>query len=404
MTDLLLANGFETGLASSTLTTTEFDEVSVVSGAAFQTTNTPRMLTGGYSLQAGTGSTSGVAYGGWDWGSDQATIYALLYVNFDSVPSAITAFASIVDSAGNLIASLRVNASGHWEVYNYGNSTAYDDTGGAVVGNVWYRVELKLHSDAAAGTIDLKVNGALSSGASGITGIDTEPVGLPRKLRVGVTEAQASAPTRYIDDCMVRLSDWIGMGRTRPLRPFGVDVENWTVVDSGNAGWQTQLELPWVSNPSSDYVKSSTANQEERWTVVPLGSTSGVAILGAVPMLMVRRGSASAAAGVLVNLRSGSTDGPQSAALDSGSTTWQTFRGVMQETDPATGSAWTLSGLNAAILRLVHDSGTNEADVCASFVYAAFTMTAMVAPAMGQKAPSITPAQYLRRGRVLHHE
>src|SRR5450756_1982274 len=144
MSDLLLLNGLESGLVSATLTQTEFDEVSVVASGTLAASTTVPHSGSSYALNAATGATNGVSYGGWDWGSDEATIYVHMWVRFAAVPAAITAFASIVDSAGNQVCSLRSDAAGHWQVYNNGDATAYTGTGPVIIAGLFYRVELKL--------------------------------------------------------------------------------------------------------------------------------------------------------------------------------------------------------------------------------------------------------------------
>lgn len=416
MSDLLIANGLETGLISTTLTQTEFDALSVVAGGTFQAGTGTNVRSGSsYSLQTATGGTSGVAYAEWDWGSNEATLYSHLCVMFPTVPSAITYFASVYDTTPAVIGDLGVNASGNWIFKNAGDATTYTSTGFVVLANVWNRIELKLFSDAAAGTIDWKTNGVLEPGISGLTAKNTKPGNTCRKLRVGVTVAQGSAGTRYIDDVIVRNGGWVGNGFVRRLWAFGnaASGQNWTIVDGGSTSYKTQQDAPWSASATTDMIKSSTANQEERYTLEAIGTTTGMTILGVVPMLRQRRGVAGSAAGVAVNIRSGVTDGTASASLDSGGTTFQTYRGVVQDTDPATGVAWTLSALNAAVLRFVHDAGANECDINASFVYAAYSNTTGIQPDGLLRAASVqTPRigvkidsnveRYRRRGRVRH--
>ncbi len=403
MSDLLLANSFETGLNTSTLANSEFDAVSVVAGGTLAVNSTARV--GGYSLNTATGVTSGVSYGEWDWGSNEATVYVHLFVRFGSVPGVITAFASIYDTTPALIGDLRVNASGLWEFFNNGDSTAYTSTGLAILANMWYEIELKLFGDAAAGTIDWKTNNILEPGISGLTGKNTKPGNFPRRLRVGVTAAQANAPARLIDDVIVRNGGWSGPANVLALAPYGDVSHNWTIVDAGTTlGYKTQLERPWASN-ATDMVKSSTASQVERWSLQPVGQTaSGLTIIGAQPMIRQRRAVAGSAAGVLIDVGGGASNGTQSGAKDAGSTTWTTFRGVVQDTDPATGVAWTLAGINAARLRLVRDANANECDVNASLVYVAFTQTQgnQNQSQKGILVPRASLETYKRRGRQKH--
>lgn len=371
---LLDVLGFETGLVTATLTETELDAVSIGASATLQASSTiARTPLSRYSLQAATAGSSVVAYGERDWGSNQATICLELYVRFTAVPAAVTSFASLYDSTPAAICDLRVNASGNWCLYNYGDTTTYTGTGQIVVAGQWYRIELKLYAHGSAGTIDLKVNGALEPGVSGLASKNTLPGGQPRRYRVGVTVAQANAGVRYIDDVLVA-TDWIGMGFIKAALPASSPVTAWTIVDAGKASWATQVEVPWAS-ATTDLIKSSTANQEEHLGITPLAFTvTGATILGVQAVIRHKRTVAGSAAAVTIYIRSNGADGT-GVAIDAGGATFTTKRGFLEVVDPSGGGAWTLARIAALLIKLVHDAGTNEAQVNASLVYIAWSTT-----------------------------
>lgn len=403
-----LIGSADSGIASATVTDTEYDAVSVVAGGTLTANSTYQA--GLYSLQAATGGTSGVSYGEIDWGADDAIIYLMTKVMFPAVPSAITAFLAVTDSVPTQLFALRVNASGFWQVNCNANATVYTSTKGKPLANVLHRIEFFF--DITNGQFTLKVDGVADADLTQ-TGL-TLGVAQPRRLRLGVVEAQTNAPTRYIDNWIVNNSGWIGEGVVKALPMKGTDAGNWTVVDGGKADWECMNEKPWNSN-ATDMIKSSTGSQEDRMTVKSLGTTTtGPTIIGLLPMIRQRRGVAGSAASVTVNLRVAAADGTASAAMDSGSTTWKTFRGAIQETNPNTGVAWTLAGIASSILRLVKDAGANECDVNAAFVYVAFTNgeAANVAPSKedsgthrtieGNAIGPTVAERYRRRGRVRH--
>lgn len=372
---LLDVCGFETGRISNTASQTEADAVSVGASATFaaetQIVHTSLSL---YSLGVATGASSVVAYFERDWGSNQATICFECYVRFTAVPAAVTYFASIYDSTPAVILDIGVNASGNWIVKNAGNATTYTGTGPVLLAATWYRIELKLYAHGVSGTIDLKVNSVLHPGVSGISGINTLPGGQPRRYRVGVTVAQASAGARYIDNIQVD-TDWIGRGYVSVLRPNGSDATAWTIVDGGKAAWQTQIDVPFPVTDTLDLIKSSTANQEEIFTLKDMAKTdTGLTILGVQGVTRHARAVAGSAAAVTMYIRSGSTDGT-GAVLDAGSGTYTTLRGTLEVLDPATSAAWTLAGVNGAKLKLVHDAGTNECRLISSLVYVGWSTT-----------------------------
>lgn len=416
---LLDVCSWESGIASATLSANEADASSIGASASCQVATTAQYLRGpfsAYALVASTGASSVVAYHERDWGSDEATIYGEVYVCFNAVPAAITYFLSIYDSTPAVILDIGVNASGNWIVKNAGDATVYTSTGPAVVAGRRYRLELKLVSDAAAGTIDVKFDQTLEPGLSGLTGKNTKPGNLPRRVRLGVTVAQASAGARGFDDWVLRNDDWCGDALVKTLVMQAMDSggNNWTITDGGSTdGWQTQDERPWTAAPTTDLIKSSTANQEERIKFAPFAQTAtGVTILGAQPVIRHKRTTAGSAAAVVVDLTSGASHGT-TKSLDAGGSTFTTLRGALQTTDPATSSAWTVSGLNGVVLRMVHDAGTNEAQICASLVYVAYLATGgqSVSDSKGTKtyprrkgnvSEYDDPSPYPRRGRQKH--
>lgn len=377
---LLDAIGHGSGLVStSDVLATQFDAISVGVNGTLTYTSAPSQFCP-YYLQASTGGSSVVAYGERVWDADQATFCLVIYVYFAAVPSAVTSFASVLDSANNGICDLRVNASGNWALYNYGDATLYTSTGKIILASQWYRIEVKMFCDNAAGTIDWKTNGKLEPGINGLTSKDTLNVGTARKYRIGVTVAQANAGARRFGACMAA-TDWLGRTYIVTLRPASNDAggDNWTLIDgSSTEGWQALDDVPWAS-ATTDLVHSSTANQEERVKFNKLAQTdTGVTFLGVIPYVRVNRQVAGSAAGVVLDITSGASHGTTKACDPSG-TTFTTFRGALQTTDPATGVAWTLASLNALILRMVHDAGTNRINMNAAMIEIILSCTSAIA-------------------------
>lgn len=396
MATLLDCTNHSTCSNPNTITDSEFDAISVGAGGSISFDGTwilNRAIGSFYCFKAQTGGSSVVAYGERIWGSDQATICYEIYVRFIAVPSAITSFATILDSANNAIIDLRVNASGNWSIYNYGNTTTYTGTGQPVIAGYLYRLQVKLFSDAANGTLDWKTENYLEPGLNGITGINTKPVGLPRKHRIGVTVAQANAGERQISTIIVS-TDWIGIGLVKWMQIFGNSLQNWTGVNLpvSGANWSALRDFPMSSG--SGYIKSSTANQEEQLNHNGFGiSTTGLTILGLVPQCNHRRSVAGSAAGIIFCIRSNATDGITNT-VDAGGTTLKLFKGSPQLTDPNTGAAWTPAGINTSKFKILHDAGTNECFIYDCGVYVAYTLTeGYLAPAILQGTITTRPAR-----------
>lgn len=415
MTNRLIGS-HETGLNAATLTDTEYTAISIVASGTLTAAVSNQFQPSLYCLQAATAGSSGVSYAEIDWGVDAAVIYGMVMVMFPTVPSAITGVIAITDSTPTQLFGIRVNASGFWQVNNNANATVYTSTVYKPVAGVWHRVEFYWKQDAATGEFTIKVDGVADTDLTK-TGLNNGTA-KPRRLRLGVTEAQTNAPTRYIDHYIVNdnagsiNNTWVGRAFMRALNPNGSVAANWTVVGAGLADWQAMLVRPWDTS-TGRMIKSSTANQINTTDNSELGSDStGLTIIALQALVRHRRAVAGSAAAVTVYLRRASTD-DAGQSVDAGNATFTTKRGLLNETDPSTSSAWTKDGVNAVQLKLVHDAGTNEADINAALVYVAAVMSDTVSESiynagtithinLSGKVNNVPVERQPRRGRQRH--
>ncbi len=366
---LVTMGGFQSGLQTS-----EFDTTNVGTGATLTgNTNGPHS----YTLQASTGSSSVVSYGEIGWtnvGLDGGSF--MFKVMFPAVPTAITALVALCDGSGNQLWSLRINASGFWQINSNANSTVYTSTTRKPIPNYWHLIEVYYYTHPTMGKIQVNIDHTADADLSATslnTGTTTQ-----QKLRLGVVEAQANAPVRYFDTWVVASGYGIGdLGNTyvirRPL--VATDLGNWTVDTAGKADWEVLNEIPFVGSPGSGWIKSSTPSQEDRMLMPSFGASgTGLTVLGVLPVVRARRAGAGAAGFSMMMYCSGIAG--VSIDLDPGSTAWKTMRGLAQNCRMTNGAALDLTELNSMSLRFVHDSGSNEVDICAAFVYLAYRTTA----------------------------
>lgn len=420
MTCRLIGN-HATLFATSAATETEYSAIQKGTGSTLDiasVTTSRFMAHQTQALRANTGGTVTTAYADMDWGVDSQTIYTLFYVNFTSVPSAVTALATVCDSGSNPLVTIRVNASGFWQVNNIANSTVYTSTLWKPVATTWHSVELYWKQDTSAGEFTVKIDHVADADLTQ-TGLNNDTA-QPRRIRFGVTESQANAGDRFFGPYIVNDSagsvnnSWVGRALVARLYLDGQDTANWTVVDSGKVDYQCLVELPWNSN-ATDMIKSSVSGEININTLSSFGSDSAaISFIALQAMIRQRRGTSGSAASVDVVLRSGSSDGTPTTC-DSGSTTFKTFRGAIEELDPATSSAWTLSGVNGVKIKLTHQANTNECDVNAALVYVAFNGYDAALPTSGSsglwtrgsvlnafKVGSVNVEREPRRGRTRH--
>jgi hypothetical protein len=372
---LRLLGGMDSGFTNPTLASqTEFSTISVGASGFIGPVG---VLDSPYCMRAFTGASAVVAYGENDWGVDDDIIYVKIHVLFVAVPTAITAFLAVTDSVPTQLFALRVNASGFWQVENNANATTYTSTVNKPVANRWHLIEFYWKRNATTGEFTFKVDQVADTDLTQ-TGLNNGTA-VPRRIRIGCCEAAASQQDRYFDNWAVNSGSgtynntWFGRVVIRPLSLCSSDLGNWTVVDAGKVNWQCMWERPWA-DLATDMIKSSTASQEERMGLLPIGSANLGTVVGVVPVIRMRRAVAGSAAGVTLSIKSGATDGTASAALDAGGVTFKTFYGAIQETDPATGVLWVAAGLNAMKLKIVKDAGANEADINAAFVYICYAI------------------------------
>ena len=336
-----------------------------------------------------TGGTAGTCYGTRDWGSDEETIVIHFRHWLNSFPASTMAILQILDSANNAIADIRITAAGLPEVYIYANTTAYTGTGVAVPYRMWFNLELKLRVNATEGTVDLKVNEVLVPGVNGITAINTRANGLARKYRFGVLTSLANTDWRYWDEQIVA-TDWLGKVRTIGLPLCGNPVHNWSVGGSGS--WISLNGIPWPDANDANFIYAGS-DIEERFDLSDLPTGATLTPLALKPLISARRASGATAVDLITSIYSGSTNGITKAHTLPADTTIRVYHGAVQNTDPNTGAAWTIAGVNSAQLRLGHDNvGTANGCVQRALVYLVYRIDSFsgIIPAglVGARSPA----------------
>ena len=274
-----------------------------------------------------------------------AVVGAAFYLN--STPSAAIQIVELIESAvPNVQVGVGLDTNRRLIVYRGSVSTVLA-TGTTVLPNgAWTYIEFKAKVDPTTGTYEVRING-LATPELSATGQNTRNSSnsflTGFRLLVSANAISCRFDDIYFLDTTgsAPLNDFLGETRVQTLWPTGAGAStqwtpsvgsNWQNVDDGNGG-----------NMDSDttYNSSATVGQIDSFALQDL---SGTPTVYSVAMTWDARKDDAAARQVRSRLKSGAT-----IANGTTQTMGSSFAGSRDvwDTDPATGVAWTSSGVNA---------------------------------------------------------
>lgn len=264
-------------------------------------------------------------------------------LSFTALPAAARQLVALLDAASNQC-DLRINADGTLSVTRNGTALTSGTSVSALSASVFYYIEWKvtIADSISANSCKVRVNGV--DWITVATSQDTKATANTTANQV--TLGTTSGFTAVYDDFYLcdqsgsTNNDFLGDCRVDTLLPNGDGNYTSFTPSTGTSHYQLVDE----STPNtSDYNESSTATNKDSYQMVDLsaitGTIYGVQVLGAV--LKDDAGVRS----IKVGVRSSSTDSVSAAQALS---TSQFYYANIHETNPATSSAWTESGVNAA--------------------------------------------------------
>jgi hypothetical protein len=215
---------------------------------------------------------------------------------------------------------------------------------GTVTSDAWCYVEARVTIADSGGTVKVRINGS-GTNAIDFTG-DTKNGGTG--TNIDQVSLGSGASTAFVDDWYVAdttgsvNNDFLGDVRVLTLAPSGNGNSSQLTGSDGNSTDNYALvdEQPYSA---SDYVGSATTGHKDTYALTDLPGT--VTTVHAVQEVAVVAKSDAGAASIKQVLRSGGTDYATSAT--SLGTSYATIANL-RETDPATATAWTTSGVNSA--------------------------------------------------------
>jgi len=239
--------------------------------------------------------------------------------------------------------NVRLTSAGELAVYR--DTTVLATTSGlGLTTATWYYIEFKVLCDGSAGSYELRVDGTSKLSASGINTKAGSHTYHNIFQMVGSQSGVCRFDDLYIlDGSGSANNDFLGKRRAVGRFPSG-DVGGYQdfTCSSGSNHYALVDENP--VNDDTDYVEDGTIGHKDLWDYPSLSGT-GSTINGIQINSMARETDATS---MTLNtlIKSGATEDAGTGEVV-GSTTYKVMKRI-SETDPNTGVAWTVSGVNAA--------------------------------------------------------
>jgi hypothetical protein len=240
---------------------------------------------------------------------------------------------------------LRFNpTTGFLQVTRAGTVLATSST--ALTANSWYYVEMKVVIHSTTGTVAVKVNQSADAALT-LSSQNTRNGGTGVVNNIILGHATGTGRL-FIDDIYILNSsgsvnnDFLG----------DMIVEALTPVDNGNSSMFTPVNVvgtatdnfAMVAAADRNYIESATVGTKDTYTFNKLKNiTTGIA---GISVASIVRNSNSTSHTINSVVRSGGTDNDSSTQTVS--TTSFAHKAFITEQDPATTTAWTLTGVNTA--------------------------------------------------------
>lgn len=254
----------------------------------------------------------------------------------------------IADGGNANLVYTYITTTGGIVIKNAAGAVLASTAGPVLVANAWQHIEFKAVIDAAAGTVEVRVEGVTVLTAAGLnTG-----AGPAAQVRVdNYADGGSGGVVGYVKDFIVwdgsgtTNTDFIGSCSVVALKPSSDVSLNWT-PSSGATGWNLLNESP--PDDDTGYIQAPTpapAAAVFGLTDLPADVTSVKGLMSLVRSKKTDGGDGN----IQVSLNSAAST---SAGADRPMTTAYTYWNDLFPLDPATAAAWLPSAVNAANLKL----------------------------------------------------
>ena len=251
--------------------------------------------------------------------------------------------------AGTVQGCFAINTDGTISVYRGGPlaGALVATSALALLPNVWYYVEFRHVIDNAAGTLEVRVDGAVWVTFAGDTQQTANATANAILLQT-VTNGAGIFVTADHDDLYILdgtgaapNNTYWGNTQIEALVPNGAgNYTEWTTLFGAATHWQAENEVP--PDEDTSYVESATLNQRDLYTFGNLSVVS--ATINGIQILMRARTTLAGADNIARMIRHTATDNQGAdVALQ---TSYNYIREILA-TDPIAAAAWSVANINA---------------------------------------------------------
>jgi hypothetical protein len=262
-----------------------------------------------------------------------------------------------LDTNGATQITLAVNPTGKVTVYR-GNidlspTTLGSSADGVIVANTWQHIEAKVKIADADGAVEVRVNGVT---VLNLTNVDTKASTLAEASMICFgARGNPGLVRTWHDDVYAwdttgaSNNDFIGDVKVRTLYPDANEALQEWAVNTGNA-WDAINDAAQDGDTTYIYADPSGLSPPYTTSEFTLQDLpSGVGAVRGVQVCTLAKKTDAGTANLQASVLSSSS---ASAGTDWALSTAYTYYNDIHETDPATGSAWTKSGVDGARLRI----------------------------------------------------
>ena len=243
------------------------------------------------------------------------------------------------EAGGNTQAELRLASNGQLLAYRgLGTALLGSSAAGVITPDTFHYIEVEFTLSDTVGVFKVYVNGVQ---VINVTGADTKAQSSTVVTNISFTFSGSGAGGQKYDDFyLTNTSTRLGESRIETLSPSAdTATKNWG-RSAGADNFALVDEKP--SDGDTTYVTATAVATSDLYDMADLSETP-LAIYAVQSSIIGRKDDAATRA-VRCNLKSGATT---ANGTDLGLTTSYVQRVTIYETDPATGAAWTASGVNA---------------------------------------------------------